>query len=80
MAETLVKCALDESAPWPARISAAVSVLDRAWGKPKDTGAGDAPGVPALRIEFVSSETNETQHATISHVRLLEHEDEDETT
>ena len=32
--ETLVEAMQSEKAPWAARISAAIAVLDRAWGRP----------------------------------------------
>jgi hypothetical protein len=38
---TLVSALSAEDAPWPARISAASALLDRAYGKPTQTIAGD---------------------------------------
>ena len=49
MAETLIACAKDASAPWPSRIAAAV----RAWGKPKEHLQLDGEGAALLRIQFV---------------------------
>jgi hypothetical protein len=34
---TLVKCCQDEEAPWPARVTAASTILDRAYGKAPQT-------------------------------------------
>lgn len=52
---TLVKIMEDEEAPPTARVAAANSVLDRGWGKPVQTIAGD-PDNPVnviTRIELV---------------------------
>jgi hypothetical protein len=63
MAERLIQCANDPSAPWSARIQAAVSVLDRAWGKAPERIelAGDS-GQPMLVIRIVDpgGESGET--------------------
>ena len=64
MADRLIECANDHDAPWSARIAAATAILDRAWGKPKETVeiAGDS-GVPMLTIRIVDpngSESGET--------------------
>lgn len=54
MAQRLIDCANDRTAPWAARISAAVSVLDRAWGKPKEqVELHNESGVPMLTLRFI---------------------------
>lgn len=54
MADTLIACAKDSDAPWSARIAAAASVLDRAWGKPKEqVEISNESGVPMLTLRFV---------------------------
>ena len=53
---TLKRIASDRSAPPAAQVSAAVALLDRAWGKPKQPLDGDWDGAPmdhTLRIELV---------------------------
>jgi hypothetical protein len=35
--DTLEKAMTDRKAPWAAKISAAIAVLDRGWGKPEQT-------------------------------------------
>lgn len=54
---TLVAIMRDKDAPVPARVSAATQVLDRAWGKPKETLELEAPveGIRA-RLANVSSD------------------------
>lgn len=51
---TLHAIATSEKAPPAARVSAAVALLDRAWGKPMQpaevTGKGGAPLMPALSV------------------------------
>jgi hypothetical protein len=51
----LLKCMRDEEAPWPARLAAAVHLLDRGWGKPRDLQL-DGEGGALLRIEFVDTD------------------------
>jgi len=58
MAETLIRCALDEDAPWPSRVAAACAVLDRSLGKPaanQQQHGSESETIGALRIEFVSA-------------------------
>lgn len=56
--EALVRVASDAAAPSAAQVSAAEAILNRAWGKPKDTvelqGADGAP-LP-LVVQFVRPE------------------------
>jgi hypothetical protein len=35
--DTLEKAMTDQKAPWAAKITAAIAVLDRGWGKPQQT-------------------------------------------
>jgi hypothetical protein len=35
--DTLEKAITDQKAPWAAKITAAIAVLDRGWGKPEQT-------------------------------------------
>ena len=52
--ETLKGVMNQKNAPASARISAAVALLDRGWGKPKEhhevTGKDGAPLIPALNV------------------------------
>jgi hypothetical protein len=51
---TLVECINDASAPWPARVVAANSILDRAFGKPKETLQFDgADAVTSITLQIV---------------------------
>lgn len=58
MLETMIACARDKEAPWPARISAAAAVLERAWGKPKETVQLNGDGIATLRIQFVDERSD----------------------
>ena len=51
---TLLECMRDPSAPWPARVVAANSILDRGWGKAKETLQLDgADAVTSITLQIV---------------------------
>ena len=51
---TLVACMNDEDAPWAARVVAANSLLDRAWGKAKEPLEVRGGGVTSVTIRSVN--------------------------
>ena len=54
--KTLARCMRDETAPWPVRVLAANSLLDRGFGKPKERVVLETPtGAALLRIEIVDT-------------------------
>lgn len=63
MLKIAIACAEDTEAPWPARVNAALAVLDRAWGKPKEHVQVDGDGIATLRIQFVDA--RDEQNGTV---------------
>lgn len=52
--QTLVDCLAAEDAQWPAKVTAANSILDRAWGKPPITAAGEGgEGAPPWIFKMI---------------------------
>ena len=67
--QVLAECIRDPNAPWPSRITAATTILDRAWGKPREHVQIDGDGIASLRIVFVDpNETIPTPTPTINGV------------
>lgn len=64
--KVLIACMEDEAAPWPSRIAAATTIVDRAWGKPKEHVQIDGDGIASLRIEFVDPRTDTVSRETIT--------------
>lgn len=56
--DTLSKAMTAERAPWAARISAATAILDRGWGKPVQTIAGDSDAPIEVRMTRLLDVTN----------------------
>jgi hypothetical protein len=54
--ETIIGCLRD--ADPRVRLTAATTILDRAWGKPKEHLTVDGDGIATLRIEFVDPRTD----------------------
>lgn len=57
----LLACMQDPGAPWPARVVAANSILDRGWGRPKEHLHVDGDGIAGLTIEFVAPKNFEQE-------------------
>jgi hypothetical protein len=51
--KTLERVMVEPSAPHAARVSAANSLLDRGWGKPKQAIIGGGADDPAIKVEHI---------------------------
>jgi hypothetical protein len=58
--KTLAAIMRQPKAPAAARVQAAVALLDRGWGKPKQTVGGDSENPPAMTI-------SEIRHTIVDH-------------
>jgi len=62
----LKECMRDTQAPWPARVTAATALLDRAWGKPKEHVEVESVSTSLLRIEIVDPNGHVDETITIN--------------
>jgi hypothetical protein len=69
--DTLKEAMADKKAPWAAKITAAIAVLDRGWGKPQQTVSAN--------VSILDQMTDEEQKAILAALTTLR-EAEDEMT
>jgi hypothetical protein len=52
---TLIDCMTSLEAPWPSRITAAIALLDRGWGRPGPAIDSDGERITSLVLHVVAS-------------------------
>jgi hypothetical protein len=67
--DTLEKAMTDQKAPWAAKITAAIAVLDRGWGKPQQTVSAN--------VSILDQMTDDEQKAMLAALAALKAEEED---
>jgi hypothetical protein len=61
--DTLEKAMTDQRAPWAAKITAAIAVLDRGWGKPQQTVSAN--------VSILDQMTDDEQKAMLAALEAL---------
>jgi hypothetical protein len=67
--ETLKNAMVDQRAPWSAKITAAIAVLDRGWGKPEQTVSAN--------VSVIDQMTDDEQKALLAALAALRTAEED---
>jgi hypothetical protein len=67
--ETLKEAMADQRAPWSAKITAAIAVLDRGWGKPEQTVSAN--------VSVIDQMSDDEQKALLAALAALKAEEED---
>jgi hypothetical protein len=67
--DTLEKAMTDQKAPWAAKITAAIAVLDRGWGKPEQTVSAN--------VSILDQMTDDELQTMLAALAALKAEEED---